>query len=147
MKHSKTFLGVTTCILAIAGVTAAKRFDSNKVRWYCTNGNTCVPVHKTCLKTITGLTCTVHFGSPITTVRTVYTVGSLDVNLNSKACDDLTNCIIPLIYTKNNWSVKDESMSKTAQGKLMYLTLRLLYLKHGLTAFKIGFRPIQSLTT
>jgi hypothetical protein len=38
MKRSQIFLGTTTCILAIAGVAAAKvsRFDTVKTRYFCT---------------------------------------------------------------------------------------------------------------
>jgi len=39
MKRSRIFLGATTCLLAIAGVAAAKRF-SGTVRYYITlSGN------------------------------------------------------------------------------------------------------------
>jgi hypothetical protein len=47
MKRSKIFLRVTTCLLAIAGVAAAKRFGPAISRYYYTLG----PVPKACLRT------------------------------------------------------------------------------------------------
>jgi len=44
MKRSKTFLGITTAILTVAGVTAAKHYGPYKPRLYITaDGHACLP--------------------------------------------------------------------------------------------------------
>jgi len=51
MKRSKIFLGITTGILAVAGVTAAKHYGTSVTRFYLTNGgNYCLSRSETCIK-------------------------------------------------------------------------------------------------
>jgi len=57
MKRSKVFLGVTTAILAVAGVAAAKHYGPPKTRLYLTHGLTA------CLQQ-TGITCTTGGSNP-----------------------------------------------------------------------------------
>ncbi len=111
MKRSKLFLGVTTFLLAVAGIAAAKRFGPVVARWYCTIGNGsikyCIPVAETCVTKLTGFnlkTCTVHFGVPQRHVP-IYLIGALTIFENvvtAKPCDSITNCITPIKYTRNN---------------------------------------------
>ncbi len=113
MKRSKIFLGITTCLLAVAGVAATKRFGQSFQRWYCTIGNGtaqfCVPVPETCVTKLIGSnlkTCTVSYlviggfhHAPI------YLVGAFTVGDNGflpLPCDGLTNCINRIYYTRNN---------------------------------------------
>jgi len=81
MKRSKIFLGVTTCLLAVAGVAAANRFTAIS-RWYVTDGTEaghCVATPSTilCVQDNTGTTtCTVNVSG---THFKVYTTGSAGV--------------------------------------------------------------------
>jgi len=83
MKHSKIFLGVTTCLLAIAGVTAARHYGPSIRRWYCTEGVLGV---KHCVPTGT-ITC-VYDASQITTClyqnQAVFTSGAIGPWSNCK---------------------------------------------------------------
>jgi|GEM_PF-2412972 len=94
MKHSKIFLGVTTCLLAIAGVVAAKRFGPNITRWYCTDFNMvrhCVvsPII-TCTQFNSATnTCTVALGTPKRHFK-IYTQG---------AVGPCANCLNEFKYT------------------------------------------------
>ena len=54
MKRSKIFLGVTTALLAIAGVAAAKYYSGSRTAFYVTNNS--LPV-KYC-KAVFGIPCT-----------------------------------------------------------------------------------------
>jgi len=86
MKRSKIFLGVTTCLLAIAGVAAAKRYSAVQ-RWYITAGNHCVRTGQiNCLYDQSGKGQCTFSGSNLT----VYTSGSVGV---------AANCVTPLTYT------------------------------------------------
>jgi hypothetical protein len=42
MNRSEIPLSVTTILLSIVGITAAKRFGVSITRWYVTHGNHCV---------------------------------------------------------------------------------------------------------
>ncbi len=104
MKSSKIFLGVTTCLLAVVGVIAAKRYDQSKQRWYCTRGDGivqyCVKCSVTCVTKLTGpilKTCTVNFGNPIVHAP-VYLIGPPE----PLPCDGVNYCIVVLKYTRNN---------------------------------------------
>jgi hypothetical protein len=101
MKHSKIFLITTTCLLAIAGITAAKKLGPSKTRWYTTAPGfppgLCRPVVKTWIYDAAGVwICTTLYG---TQRRIVYTVGALVSGLPQPA--NATNCIHPLIYRLN----------------------------------------------
>ena len=54
MKRSKIFLGVTTALLAVAGVAAAKHYSGSRTAFYVTNNT--APV-KYC-KQVTNIPCT-----------------------------------------------------------------------------------------
>jgi hypothetical protein len=83
MKRSKIFLGVTTCLLAVAGIAAAKRFGPSRTRFYITLGfsSRCISTPAlVCMPTtiFPSFQCTVSFvtngiGIPITHSRAVYT--------------------------------------------------------------------------
>ena len=58
MKHSKIFLGITTSILAIAGVAAAKYYGPQKTRFYITSGlAACRPILSPCVTDVGTITC------------------------------------------------------------------------------------------
>ena len=58
MKHSKIFLGITTSILAVAGVAAAKYYGSLKTRFYITTGLAgCCPILSPCVTDVGTITC------------------------------------------------------------------------------------------
>jgi hypothetical protein len=82
MKRSKIFLGVTTCLLAVAGVAAAKRFGPSTTRYYITLGTTkclaasglpCVKNTATNANPCTVSFQTTHLGMTKTWSRSVYT--------------------------------------------------------------------------
>ncbi len=113
MKRSKIFLGVTTCLLAVAGVAAAKRFGPSVQRWYCTIGNGsvryCAPVSETCITKLTGTNlklCTISYVVGDQTKHApVYLTGAFTLVNNVAVplpCDDQTNCITQIKYTRNN---------------------------------------------
>jgi len=61
MKRSKIFLGLTTGLLAIAGVAAAKHYGLSRTRFYITaSGAACAPVIRLCTGTGTAF-CTVLY--------------------------------------------------------------------------------------
>jgi hypothetical protein len=68
MNHPKISLGVTTFLLAIAGVTASKNFATSRIRYYFTSGTTgtggtCLVTARNCLKLVDGdSNCTVPYG-------------------------------------------------------------------------------------
>src|SRR5258707_537736 len=87
MKHSRIFLGATTCMLAIAGVAAAKmhKFFTNVTRYYCTSPPTalhssknCVPYALTNCLSDGGITHTCKYVTTLGKIYTLYTnqVGS-----------------------------------------------------------------------
>ena len=106
MKRSKIFLGITTGILAVVGIAAAKTARTSVARFYCTVGSA---GNKTCASTgtlphvsdPTG-TYSVPFsytnGTPVHSVVTgvIYTTGPV-----GSLCST-TNCIHPLLYKLNN---------------------------------------------
>jgi len=70
MKRSKLFIGITTALLAIAGVATARHFGQRITRFYCSLGGKCIAVSSTC--TTTGMNqCFTEFatftGGTITT--------------------------------------------------------------------------------
>jgi hypothetical protein len=80
MQRSKIFLGVTTCLLTIASVAAAKRFGASITRWYVTANNHCVVSPSITCTQLNGSTntCTVAFiKTPITQHFKIYTQGSV----------------------------------------------------------------------
>jgi len=92
MKSSKIFLGVTTCLLAIAGVAAANHFRGSIVRWYVTAG-VGVPLVKHCV--------------PTGTINCVYNSIQVETCLyqnlavfTSGAKGPATNCIHKLVYSQ-----------------------------------------------
>ena len=99
MKRSKIFLGVTTCLLAVAGLSAAKRFGPNVQRWYVTVTNStpelrkCITTNPTCVQTLLvnkplAVPCTIAFSVGLTGYhRIVYTA---------------SDCINKVYYTKAN---------------------------------------------
>lgn len=101
MKRSKIFLGVTTCLLAVAGLAAAKKYGTGKTRFYCTASANpiCVSASSTCVQTLSSKTgaiqCTIgfsQFGDDQHSL--VYTQGTA-----GQACSS-TNCKSQLFYTK-----------------------------------------------
>jgi len=68
MKRSKLFLGITTGILAVVGVAAAKNYSHTRSLWYITVAGKCAPILVPC--TLSG---------PLTCVAT-YTDGSSNHN-------------------------------------------------------------------
>jgi len=96
MKRSKIFLGVTTCLLAMAGVAAAKHFGPNITRWYVTGG---VPGH--CVATGI-ITCQYH-SHPIFTSTCLYSVGFPPQHFavfTSGATGARVNCLHKFVYTR-----------------------------------------------
>lgn len=98
MKRSKIFLGVTTCLLAVAGIAAAKKFNPATTRFYYSLAGTSIShcfssAAVTCVQDITKSTnCTFafvthSFGSDHTHNVHVYTHN---------------DCTSPLLYTKTN---------------------------------------------
>jgi len=103
MKRSKLFLGATTCILAIAGVAAAKSNFASPARkgYYCTKPGTaghCVAYATSDICPSSGptLVCKVSLGTPAQ-LYTLYT----KISLTNIACDGVTNhgCATPITYT------------------------------------------------
>jgi len=95
MKRSKIFLGVTTALLAVAGVTAAKHYIPGTTRLYLTFNKTA------CLET-TGITCSQ--GGTTRCVSTLITSGNHSVPLFTdgpagRYTSTNTACKTPLKYT------------------------------------------------
>jgi len=91
MKRSKIFLGVTTCLLAMAGVAAANHFRSSITRWYITEGDRTGLQH--CVRTGT-IMCTYHINKTPTCLYhnlAVFTSGSTGFWFN---------CRNKLVYTR-----------------------------------------------
>ena len=59
MKRSKVFLGVTTALLAVAGVAAAKHYGPTITRFYITTGPSaaCAPILSPCVTDVGVKTC------------------------------------------------------------------------------------------
>jgi len=106
MKRSRIFLGVTTCLLAVAGVAAANRFGTNKTRLYCTLANSpgyCIATSQLFVftQTTTGTSniVTIAVTDPNTgtlTHRFVYTAGTVN-----NRCGGSNDCVHPLINVGN----------------------------------------------
>jgi len=93
MKRSKIFLGVTTCLLAITGITAAKHFGDVKIRWYCTTG--ILGLNKHCVQT-GPITCLYNSSKTFTCLfqgLAVFTAG---------ATGPCFNCLHKFVYTRND---------------------------------------------
>jgi len=99
MKRSKIFLGVTTGILAIAGVAAANKFGGSKTRLFCTQVGS-----KYCVTSSSFVYTSTGAGTGITTLTTnghtnisvpVYTQGTV-----GSLCST-TNCIHQLVNVGN----------------------------------------------
>lgn len=98
MKRSKIFLGVTTCLLAIAGVAAAKRYGSATTRYYCTAGNG--GITKYCASTSSFDQLSTDITKPLATVtftenstsytHLLYTAGT---DAAGTTCGGTTNCV------------------------------------------------------
>jgi len=104
MKRSKIFLGITTGILAIAGVAAAKSYGTLKSRLYCTQtvaGSThyCASTSSTFKYTKTAgssnLVTTIVAGTSGNVTVPVYTKGT-----TGQICD-ASNCINQLVQLGN----------------------------------------------
>jgi type 1 fimbria pilin len=95
MNRSKIFLGVTTCLLAVAGVAAAKRFGSSITRWYVTANSHCVVSPAITCTQFNGKpqTCTVALGSNPTKHFKIYTQGTVG---------QASNCLNYFTYTAAN---------------------------------------------
>jgi hypothetical protein len=93
MKRSKVFLGLTTGVLAIAGVTAAKHYGPTRTRFYVTTlGTYCKDVPSLCTKAVGGIQCYFTVGSGSDVKRyPLYTIGPSGVWSS-------TNCKTPLLY-------------------------------------------------
>ncbi|MBN9383522.1 MAG: hypothetical protein J0H74_22380 [Chitinophagaceae bacterium] len=68
MKRFKITFGITTAILSIVGIAAAKHYGSTLTRWYITSGGFyCVPIPSNCLGNSGTLTCIAFYtdGSPL----------------------------------------------------------------------------------
>ena len=90
MKRSKIFLGATTCLLAIAGVAAAKHFRNPITRWYVTDAG----ATKHCVAT-GSITCVYNSAKTATCLYQNLAV------FTSGATGDATNCLHKLVYTRN----------------------------------------------
>lgn len=103
MNRSKVFLGVTTGLLAVAGVAAAKRFGPQATRWYCTTGigstvRHCAQVNVVCPQVPDGAKCTYTIKvNGINTPYTVFTKGALSGTV-PQPCTAPNNCISTLKY-------------------------------------------------
>jgi len=95
MKRSKIFLGITTALLAVAGVTAAKHYGPSKTRFYVTiGGNFCKAQDVLCTSGGTKqCVYTVSDGLGGTTKRNLYTKGAEGVFPSG------VRCTSPLKYT------------------------------------------------
>jgi len=85
MKRSKIFLGITTCMLAIAGVAAANHFRGSITRWYITAG-VGFPVTKHCVPS-GSITCVYDNGKLTTCLYqnlAVFTSGTTGPKENCK---------------------------------------------------------------
>jgi len=98
MKRSRLFLGITTGLLAFAGVAAAKHFGPSTSRFYCSLGGKCISFSSTC--TNTGTTqclntfVTVTGDNTTTHSQNVYSSGT-----NGSTCNGSTICISPVKYS------------------------------------------------
>jgi len=97
MKPSKISLGVTTCLLSFAAISAAMRFGPPVQRWYCTfAGVKCVQTPPiTCISNpnaINPIKCTVTITmGGITRHLPIYTQGWVG---------PCSNCLNQLLYTR-----------------------------------------------
>ena len=81
MRHSKLFLGITTSLLALAGVAAAEYYGPLKTRFYITSGlSYCCPILSPCVTDTGNITCfgTYTKGAPmhLTTKGPLFTKGN-----------------------------------------------------------------------
>jgi len=101
MKRSRFLLGITTALLAIAGIATAKHYGAAVQRWYVTaNGIYCAPAFSLCVRNSGFLECTITYtdGSPLHLELTgdLYTRGSL---LNGQPrLIAIDNCAHKLVY-------------------------------------------------
>ena len=96
MKRSKIFLGITTAVLGVAGVAAAKHYGPTKTRFYVTSGqNFCKAISSLC--TSGGSTaCQYTVGSGSTAHQyIVFTKGPE----GSYSSSNPQNCLNQLFYT------------------------------------------------
>jgi len=91
MKRSKIFLGLTTAILAVVGVAAAKRYTQT-VRFYITSNSTwCTQVASPCIKSSDPSAVQCNY-TPCLVSFPLYTQG------NSGTLPDATRCKSALKY-------------------------------------------------
>jgi len=100
MKRSKIFLGVTTCLLAVAGVATANHFRSSITRWYITLG-TGFPVTKHCVPTST-ITCTYDASKTTTCFYKPVSTKSFVVFTSGTPGTDITKCVNKFVFTRND---------------------------------------------
>ena len=68
MKHSRILLGITTVMLAIAGVAAANTHRAPLTKnYYVTASGACAPIFTHCLKAVTTTPCLLPDGTQIYT--------------------------------------------------------------------------------
>ena len=98
MKRSKIFLGVTTALLAIAGVAAAKHYSGSRTAYFVTHGQTwCTSVLIGC--TQTGTTdCQYTTTGPLQKKVTLYTLGPV----GTYSTTNPANCINKVTYIGTN---------------------------------------------
>ena len=85
MKRSKVFLGITSCLLAIAGVAAAKAHHFTQTRGAYTSSNECISVGNRANATNTVKSNKVHTSS-VSGAKTIYSFNG-------------TQCTVPLWTT------------------------------------------------
>ena len=107
MRRSRIFLGATTCLLAVAGVAAAKMsaFRTTTVRYYCTKPGTAIaPGHcvtytlQNCVANGPTFTCKY----PTTTLGqkkyTLYIGNTVTTNTLCFPTSTPVNCVTKLMY-------------------------------------------------
>jgi len=99
MKRSRLFLGITTGLLAIAGVAAAKHFGPSVTRYYVSLGGKCIAL--SCHCTNTGTTqCIMSF---VTTTEGVLTTHNQNVYASGTNGGSGTTCATLVKYRTESW--------------------------------------------
>jgi len=99
MKRPRLFLGITTVLLSIVGVAAAKHFGHSRTAFYCSLGSRCISISTVC--TSSGFNqCTYAFttvtnGDITTHNQNVYMSG-----VNGGLC---ATCTMPIKYATEHF--------------------------------------------
>jgi len=101
MKRSRIFLGITTALLAIAGVAAAKHFGPSVKRYYCSLGNKCISF--SCVCTNSGVTqCTMNFTTTTNGEQTIHVQNVYSSGTNGASCS-VSMCSGLVRYATEHW--------------------------------------------